>query len=128
MVDKGKAFLTTDWEDYDKRLKEEITAMVTSPDPKDGHTHVAYIDKDGNGMTMAYPENEEEYFQHKHLIVNKKVIIDTNGWSVSFHTSLQEMSEAEVKEHHKTLSRNNDKSAQALKNVFDEEFKTKEGD
>ena len=88
------ADMLNNYEEYENKLKQEISVMVTSPDPRDGHTHVAYVDKKGNGMTSPYPEDDEISYQHHHLIVDKNVIPSTKGWGISFHLSLSGMSEA----------------------------------
>jgi len=127
MGKNSKAFISQDYDAYEQRLKEEVTVKVTTPDPADGHTHVVYVGKNGHGMTMPYPENEEECFQHKHLIINNEVVLHSSGWSISFHSGLQDMSEADLKEHVEAFRKANDKEAKALNDVFKSELE-KEGD
>jgi len=95
MTDSGKAFfmMEDDYSKYEEILKKTISRMVTAPDPKDGHTHVVYMDTDGNGMTTNYPENQEEWFSHQHFVIGKKVVPFTDGYSISFHTGLQSMAQ-----------------------------------
>ena len=96
MTNSGKAMFVDDYEKYEELLKKTITRMVTAPDPKDGHTHVVYVDTDGNGMTTNYPEDQESYFSHQHFVVGKKVVLYTDGYGISFHTGLQSMAQHKV--------------------------------
>lgn len=82
-----------DYKKYEETLQKNISRMVTMPDPKDGHTHVVYIDTDGNGMTTHYPEDSESYNSHKHMVIGNKVVPHTDGYSISFHTGLQSMAQ-----------------------------------
>lgn len=111
------------WEEYQELLKENISIMVTSPDPQDGHTHIAYVDKNGNGMTSEYPEYEE--YSHQHMIIKKSVAPCVKGWSLSFHLNLQEVAEADLKEKKTVFSESKDNESQAFKDVFNDSF---EGD
>jgi len=97
MKKKSKSFRLMDYEEYQNLIKSEFFIMVTSPDPEDGHTHIVWVDKKGNGMTSPYPE-EESYSRHQHVIVGKDVVPFTNGYSVSFHSGLQDATEADLKD------------------------------
>jgi len=129
MTDKGKAFfmMEDDYSKYEEKLKKTISRMVTAPDPKDGHTHIAYIDTDGNGMTTHYPENQEEWFAHQHFIVDNKVVPYTDGYSISFHTSLQTMAQMEEylkeqKEKAEKVKKTEETEATSLGDVFTKEI------
>jgi len=111
------------YEEYAELLKKEITVMVTKPDPADGHTHVAYVDKNGNGMTAPYPEYEEEMYSHHHLIVDNNVVPNAKGWSISFHQGLQEITEAQLKETKTAFSVLKDQESKALEGLFKDELK-----
>lgn len=121
MTDSGKALFVDDYEKYEETLKKTITRMVTAPDPKDGHTHVVYVDTDGNGMTTNYPEDQESYFSHQHFVVGKKVVLFTDGYGISFHTGLQSM--AQYKEFLKEQGEKGKEKAKeaAIKNGTSEE-------
>lgn len=109
------------YEEYNTMLKKEITVMVTKPDPYDGHTHVAYVDKSGNGMTSTYPEYED--YGHQHIVVGKSVVPSTLGYNISFHTGLQEITEAQLKEKKTVFSELKDHEHKALETVFKDELK-----
>lgn len=97
MTKKSDAFtmMDDDYKKYEELLKKNISRMVTMPDPKDGHTHVVYVDSNGNGMTTRYPENEEYQYSHKHMIISDQVVPYTDGYSISFHSGLQSMAQWE---------------------------------
>ena len=125
---KGKAFfmMEDDYSKYEEKLKKAISRMVTTPDPKDGHTHVVYIDTNGNGMTTYYPEDQEQWFSHTHLVVDSKVVLFTDGYSISFHTSLQTMAEqtkvVKEKEEAKKKDNSEESEASSLSDVFTKEI------
>lgn len=107
-----------DYEAYDEKLKSEFTVMVTTPDPKDGHTHIVYVDSNGNGISDFYPkEDPDAWFKHQHFVVDNKLIPHTDGYSISFHAGLTGMAEA----------KNQDESVNPLSEVFDSTLSGKVG-
>lgn len=128
MTDKSKAFfmMEDDYSKYEEKLKKTISRMVTTPDPKDGHTHVVYVDKNGNGMTTYYPEDQEQWFSHTHLIIDSNVVLFTDGCCISFHTSLQTMAEqtklVKEKEEAEKKDSSEESEASSLSDVFTKEI------
>ena len=135
MTDKGKGFfmMEDDYSKYEETLKKTISRMVTAPDPKDGHTHIVYIDTEGNGMTTNYPENQEEWFSHQHFVIGSKVVPFTDGFSISFHTSLQTMAQhndylkeqgekgkEKEKQEAEKVGKSEDSEAKSLSDVFND--------
>lgn len=92
----SSGFRLMDYDEYEGLVKSEFSVMVTSPDPEDGHTHIVWINKKGNGMTSPYPEDDDSYRRHQHIVIAKEVIPFSNGYSLSFHGGLQDATQADL--------------------------------
>lgn len=92
---QDKAAYIMDYEEYKNKIKETFSVQVTAPDPENGHTHIAYVDQNGNGCTTFYPEGDDYGVKHQHLVVSNQVIPYCDGYSISFHNGLTQMSDAE---------------------------------